>query len=210
MYSVVLTTDDLTKEYDLDGDTIDWVVNVENNGDQQATVQLEVENDSGCDSDDDSVSAAVDPATVTLNSGSNQDVDFTITLEDEGETEAGDHCFILRATVTNDPSQTAEDNLTLTGIVPEIRSCEEALDWTFVNLQPGQTSTQNNLGVRNTGNTAWTAAVQAQSSGGRTYQDGCHSTAPPANFSLSLETTGTASHSASTLHLTLRWNQDQA
>ena len=53
LYSVVLTTDDLTKEYDLDGDTIDWVVNVENNGDQQATVQLEVENDSGCDSDDD-------------------------------------------------------------------------------------------------------------------------------------------------------------
>ena len=167
LYSVVLTTDDLTKEYDLDGDTIDWVVNVENNGDQQATVQLEVENDSGCDSDDDSVSAAVDPATVTLNSGSNQDVDFAITLEDEGETEAGDHCFILRATVTNDPSQTAEDNLTLTGIVPEIRSCEEALDWTFVNLQPGQTSTQNNLGVRNTGNTAWTAAVQAQSTGGQ-------------------------------------------
>jgi len=167
LYSVVLTTDDLTKEYDLDGDTIDWVVNVENNGDQQATVQLEVENDSGCDSDDDSVSAAVDPATVTLNSGSNQDVDFAITLDDEGETEAGDHCFILRATVTNDPSQTAEDNLTLTGIVPEIRSCEETLDWTFVNLQPGQTSTQNNLVVRNTGNTAWTAAVQAQSSGGQ-------------------------------------------
>jgi uncharacterized membrane protein len=167
LYSVVLTTDDLTKEYDLDGDTIDWVVNVENNGDQQATVQLEVENDSGCDSDDDSVSAAVDPATVTLNSGSNQDVDFAITLDDEGETEAGDHCFILRATVSNDPSQTAEDNLTLTGIVPEIRSCEETLDWTFVNLQPGQTSTQNNLVVRNTGNTAWTAAVQAQSSGGQ-------------------------------------------
>ena len=167
LYSVVLTTDDLTKEYDLDGDTIDWVVNVENNGDQQATVQLEVENDSGCDSDDDSVSAAVDPATVTLNSGSNQDVDFAITLDDEGETEAGDHCFILRATVSNDPSQTAEDNLTLTGIVPEIRSCEESLDWTFVNLQPGQTSTQNNLVVRNTGNTAWTAAVQAQSSGGQ-------------------------------------------
>ncbi|MGB0164520.1 MAG: hypothetical protein ACPF9I_03795 [Candidatus Thalassarchaeaceae archaeon] len=167
LYSVVLTTDDLTKEYDLDGDTIDWVVNVENNGDQQATVQLEVENDSGCDSDDDSVSAAVDPATVTLNSGSNQDVDFAITLDDEGETEAGDHCFILRATVSNDPSQTAEDNLTLTGVVPEIRSCEETLDWTFVNLQPGQTSTQNNLVVRNTGNTAWTAAVQAQSSGGQ-------------------------------------------
>ena len=167
LYSVVLTTDDLTKEYDLDGDTIDWVVNVENNGDQQATVQLEVENDSGCDSDDDSVSAAVDPATVTLNSGSNQDVDFAITLDDEGETEAGDHCFILRATVSNDPSQTAEDNLTLTGVVPEIRSCEETLDWTFVNLQPGQTSTQNNLAVRNTGNTAWTAAVQAQSSGGQ-------------------------------------------
>lgn len=167
LYSVVLTTDDLTKEYDLDGDTIDWVVNVENNGDQQATVQLEVENDSGCDSDDDSVSAAVDPATVTLNSGSNQDVDFAITLDEEGETEAGDHCFILRATVSNDPSQTAEDNLTLTGVVPEIRSCEETLDWTFVNLQPGQTSTQNNLVVRNTGNTAWTAAVQAQSSGGQ-------------------------------------------
>ena len=167
LYSVVLTTDDLTKEYDLEGDTIDWIVNVENNGDQQATIQLAVENDSGCDSDDDSVSATVNPATVSLNSGDNEDVDFVITLDDEGETDAGDHCFILRATVNNDPSpDQAEDNLTLTGIVPEIRSCEETLDWTFVNLQPGQTSTENNLEVTNTGNTAWTASVQAQSSGG--------------------------------------------
>ena len=140
---------------------------MENNGDQQATIQLAVENDSGCDSDDDSVSATVNPATVSLNSGDNEDVDFVITLDDEGETDAGDHCFILRATVNNDPSpDQAEDNLTLTGIVPEIRSCEETLDWTFVNLQPGQTSTENNLEVTNIGNTAWTASVQAQSSGG--------------------------------------------
>ena len=81
LYSVVLTTDDLNKEYDLEGDTIDWIVNVENNGDQQATIQLAVENDSGCDSDDDSVSAEVNPATVSLNSGDNEDVDFVITLD---------------------------------------------------------------------------------------------------------------------------------
>ena len=47
LYSVVLTTGALTKDYDLEGDSIDWVVNVENNGDQQANIQLTVENDSG-------------------------------------------------------------------------------------------------------------------------------------------------------------------
>lgn len=166
LYSVVLTTGTLTKEYDLEGDSIDWVVNVENNGDQQANIQLTVENDSGCDSDDDTVSASVDPATVNLNSGDNEDVDFQITLDDESETEAGEHCFILRATVTNDPTNGAEDNLTLTGVVPQIRTCDEALDWSFANLQPGQRSSPNNFEVTNTGNTAWTAAVQAQSVGG--------------------------------------------
>lgn len=166
LYSVVLTTGTLTKEYDLEGDSIDWIVNVENNGDQQANIQLTVENDSGCDSDDETVSASVDPTTVTLNSGDNEDVDFQITLDDEGETEAGEHCFILRAAVTNDPTNGAEDNLTLTGVVPQIRTCDEALDWSFANLQPGQTSSTNNFEVTNTGNTAWTAAVQAQSGGG--------------------------------------------
>ncbi|MFL2954282.1 MAG: hypothetical protein ACJZ56_02450 [Candidatus Thalassarchaeaceae archaeon] len=166
LYSVVLTTGTLTKEYDLEGDSIDWIVNVENNGDQQANIQLTVENDSGCDSDDETVSASVDPTTVTLNSGDNEDVDFQITLDDEGETEAGEHCFILRAAVTNDPTNGAEDNLTLTGVVPQIRTCDEALDWSFANLQPGQTSSPNNFEVTNTGNTAWTAAVQAQSGGG--------------------------------------------
>ncbi|MEC9124963.1 MAG: hypothetical protein VX515_03090, partial [Candidatus Thermoplasmatota archaeon] len=166
LYSVVLTTGALKKDYDLEGDSIDWIVNVENNGDQQANVQLTVENDSGCDSDDDSVSASVDPATVNLNSGDNEDVDFQITLDDESETDAGEHCFILRATVTNDPTNGAEDNLTLTGVVPQIRTCVEELDWSFANLQPGQTSSPNNIEVVNTGNTAWTAAVQAQSVGG--------------------------------------------
>ena len=166
LYSVVLTTGALKKDYDLEGDSIDWIVNVENNGDQQANVQLTVENDSGCDSDDDSVSASVDPATVNLNSGDNEDVDFQITLDDESETDAGEHCFILRATVTNDPTNGAEDNLTLTGVVPQIRTCAEELDWSFANLQPGQTSSPNNIEVVNTGNTAWTAAVQAQSAGG--------------------------------------------
>ena len=165
LYSVVLTTGTLTKEYDLEGDSIDWIVNVENNGDQQANIQLSVENDSGCDSNDETVSASVDPATVTLNSGDNEDVDFQITLDDEGETEAGEHCFILRAAVTNDPTNGAEDNLTLTGVVPQIRTCDEELDWSFANLQPGQTSSPNNFEVTNTGNTAWTAAVQAPSAG---------------------------------------------
>ena len=159
LYSVVLTTGTLTKEYDLEGDSIDWIVNVENNGDQQANVQLTVENDSGCDSDDETVSASVDPATVNLNSGDNEDVDFQITLDDESETEAGEHCFILRATVTNDPTNGAEDNLTLTGVVPQIRTCDEGLDWSFANLQPGQTSSPNNFEVINTGNTAWLSLI---------------------------------------------------
>ena len=155
----------------------------------------------GATLDDETVSASVDPATVNLNSGDNEDVDFQITLDDESETEAGEHCFILRATVTNDPTNGAEDNLTLTGVVPQIRTCEEALDWSFANLQPGQTSLPNNFQVTNTGNTAWTAAVQAQSAGGEDISGWVSLTLPQAN-SLNQIITETGSHLDLILHQT--------
>ena len=55
LYSVKLTTDEQMKTYggeDSDeGDSVAWDVEVENNGEQQANVQLEMISDSDCESD---------------------------------------------------------------------------------------------------------------------------------------------------------------
>ena len=62
LYSVKLTTDEQLKTYDGDStesDSVVWDVEVENNGEQQANVQLEMTSDSDCESD--TLDATVDP-----------------------------------------------------------------------------------------------------------------------------------------------------
>ena len=122
LYSVSLTTDEQLKTYDGDttgSDSVTWDVDVENNGEQQANVQLELTSDSDCESD--TLDATVDPQVLQLEPEDKETVEVTVDIPDGSSTEAGDHCFILKATVTNDPNAAdqAEDNLTLTLKVPE-------------------------------------------------------------------------------------------
>ena len=112
LYSVTLTVDDQTVTYDGEEDEVVWEVDVENTGEQQENIQLEMTSDNDCESDD--LDASVSPATVQLDSGDSTTVDVTVDLPDGSSTEAGIHCFIIKATVTNDPNAAdpAEDNLT--------------------------------------------------------------------------------------------------
>ena len=163
LYAVKLTTDETDVEFD-GSDSVVWEVEVENTGEQQANVQLEMNSDNDCESDD--LSAEVDPAVVQLDSGDTETVEVTVDVPDGSSTEAGQHCFLLLATVTNDPNAAdrAEDNLSLRLSVPEVKECDGSLQTSSHNLDPGQTAT-NSFEVENIGNTEWTVQTQAQSPG---------------------------------------------
>ena len=163
LYSVSLSTDESTsKNYDGEDNEVTWDVDVENNGEQQANVQLEMTSDSDCESDE--LSATVDPEVLQLEPEDQQEVTVTIDMPNGGETDAGSHCFILKATVTNDPNAAdqAEDNLTLSLNVPQIKECDAALQYNSHNLDPGEQAS-NSIEVENIGNTEWTVTANAQS-----------------------------------------------
>jgi len=160
LYSVTLSVDDLTVTYDGEDDEVVWEVDVENTGEQQETINLEMVSDNDCESDD--LDATVSPATVQLDSEESTTVDVTVDLPDGSSTEAGIHCFIIKATVSNDPNAAdpAEDNLTLTVNIPDVKECDPSLQFTSMNLNPGETGS-NRFTVENIGNTEWTVAAKA-------------------------------------------------
>ena len=160
LYSVTLTVDEQTVTYDGEDDEVVWEVDVENTGEQQENIQLEMTSDNDCESDD--LDATVSPSTIQLDSGDSETVDVTVDLPDGSSTEAGIHCFIIKATVTNDPNAAdpAEDNLTLTVNIPEVRECDPSLQFTSMSLNPGETG-NNRFTVENIGNTEWTVSAKA-------------------------------------------------
>ena len=160
LYSVTLTVDEQTVTYDGEDDEVVWEVDVENTGEQQENIQLEMTSDNDCESDE--LDASVNPATVQLDSGDSTTVDVTVDLPDGASTESGIHCFIIKATVTNDPNAAdpAEDNLTLTVNIPEVKECDPSLQFTSMNLNPGETGS-NRFTVENIGNTEWTVSAKA-------------------------------------------------
>ena len=165
VYGVSLTTPQPTKEYSSsDGDEVEWLVTVENTGQQGETVSLSMDSDGSCDSSE--LNAEVSPESVNLaSSGDTEDVTVTVNLPDGASTSADSHCFILNAVVTQDqqnPSGGAEDNLSLTLNVPERKECVASLSPSSLSVNPGDIATAQ-FTVTNDGNTQWT--VSADTSG---------------------------------------------
>ena len=166
VYGVSLTTPQPTKEYSSsDGEEVEWIVTVENTGQQSESVSLSMDSDSSCDSD--VLNADVEPEQVNLAaSGDTEEVTVTVNLPDGASTSADSHCFILRAVVTQDqqnPSGGAEDNLSLTLNVPERKECIASLSPSSLSVDPGQTSTSQ-FTVTNDGNTQWTVSTDTSGS----------------------------------------------
>ena len=84
LYSVTLTVDDQTVTYDGEDDEVVWEVGVENTGEQQVNIQLEMTSDNDCESDE--LDASVSPATDQLESGDSTTVDVTVDLPDGSST----------------------------------------------------------------------------------------------------------------------------
>ena len=151
-------------DYDGEDDEVQWIVDVENTGENDATVQLAMSSKSDCDSD--GLDATVDPQQMSLSSGDREDATVTVTLPDGSSTESGDHCFVLDATVSNDPNPAdqANDSISLNLKIPEVKTCDSSLQSPSHNLDPGESAT-NSFTLTNTGNTAWTVSAFATSEG---------------------------------------------
>jgi uncharacterized membrane protein len=146
-----------------DGDQVKWELIVENTGEQSSAMQIEITSDGDCESD--GLSASSDKQTTgNLGSGDTEEVEITVDIPDEGATEADSHCFIVRATVTQDPNAAdrAEDNITLTLQIPEIKECEATLGKSSHTLDPSE-SASNSISITNIGNTEWNANANAAS-----------------------------------------------
>jgi len=150
--------------YDGEDDEAEWTVDVENTGENDATVQLAMASKSDCDSD--GLEASVEPQQMSLNSGDKDTATVTVNLPDGSSTESGDHCFILDATVSNDPNPAdqANDSINLNLKIPEVKTCDSSLQNPSHNLEPGESAT-NSFTLTNTGNTAWTVSAFASSEG---------------------------------------------
>ena len=150
--------------YDGEEDEVEWTVDVENTGENDATVQLAMASKSDCDSD--GLEASVEPQQMSLNSGDKDTATITVNLPEGSSTESGDHCFILDATVSNDPNPAdqANDSINLNLKIPEVKTCDSSLQNPSHNLDPGESAT-NIFTLTNTGNTAWTVSAFATAEG---------------------------------------------
>ncbi len=167
-YSVTLTHSNPSNgmvNYDGEDNDVEWEVLVENTGEaDNEQIQLSMGSSGSCDPE--GLDAAVEPATMTLNSGDTETATVTVSLPDGSSTEAGDHCFVLEATVTNDPNPAdqANDSVELRLKIPDVKTCESDLQFNSHSLDPGE-SASNSVTIRNSGNTAWTVTVFATASG---------------------------------------------
>lgn len=151
-------------EYDGEEDDVKWTVSVENTGENDATVQLAMSSSSQCESD--GLDATVDPQQMNLDSGEKENAEVTVTLDEGSSTPAGSHCFVLEATVSNDPNtlDQANDSAELDLTIPEVKTCDSNLQKASHTLDPGEADT-NSFTLTNTGNTAWTVSAYAMSEG---------------------------------------------
>jgi hypothetical protein len=167
-YSVKITVKDndpqlINYDSEEDGDQVKWELIIENTGEQSSAMQIEVTSDSDCDSD--GLSATSDKQTTqNLGEGDTEEVEITVDIPDEGATEADSHCFIIKATAAQDPNAAdrAEDNITLTVKIPQLKECDASLQKTAHSLDPLESAT-NSISLTNIGNTEWTVTAAATS-----------------------------------------------
>ena len=103
---------------------------------------------------------------MNLDSEDSEEATISVTLEDGSSTESGDHCFVLEATVSNDPNtiDQANDSIELDLRIPEVKTCDSELQKPSHTLDPGE-SESNSFTTTNTGNTGWTVQVMAMAEG---------------------------------------------
>ena len=141
-------------------ETTEWTLIVENTGQQQATVNLALDEDSdasGC-SDVGSLSPSLSESSVTLDSEESTEV--TISLDITNEQEADKYCWEATGTVSGDPSGNTSDTQAFDVTVPVLKECSLSLSKSTSSVQPGGEDTLTAI-FTNDGNSDWTIRADA-------------------------------------------------
>ena len=141
-------------------ETTEWTLIVENTGQQQATVNLALEEDnsaSGC-ADPDGLSPQLSETSVTLDSEESTEV--LVSLDVTNEQEADKYCWEITGTVTGDPTGNTSDTQTCDITVPVLKECSLSLSKTSINVEPDGEGTLTAT-FTNEGNSDWTIRADA-------------------------------------------------
>ena len=158
LFGVDLTINNKNKNWNGE-EEIDYLIEVENTGQTNQTVNLVVEEGTGpgC--------ASTSSFTVTLSETSvNIDQDdsetVTATVEVPEGASADTYCWEVTGTVANDPAQDAKDTEDFDLEVPELKKCTLSLSKTSVSVNPDD-ETKITATYTNDGNADWTVFALA-------------------------------------------------
>ena len=138
---------------------IDYLVEVENTGQTNETVNLVVEEGTGpgC-APSSSFTVTLSETSVNVDQDDSETVTATVEVP-EGAT-ADKYCWEITGTVANDPAQEAKDTEGFDLEVPELRTCTLALNKASVSVNPDD-ETKITATYANDGNADWTVYASA-------------------------------------------------
>ena len=140
-------------------ETTEWVLVVENKGQNQADVNLEVDEITGgaCTSQN-TLSPDLSSSTVSLDANETKDV--TISLDVDNEEEADKYCWEVTGTVSSDPTGNTSDTQEFDITVPILKECGLTLSKSTMSIEPDEDDTLKAT-FANEGNSDWTIRAAA-------------------------------------------------
>ena len=158
LFGVDLTINNKNKNWNGE-EEIDYLIEVENTGQSNQTINLAVEEGTGpgCAS---TSSFTVTLSETSVNVDQEESETVTATVEVPEGASADTYCWEVTGTVANDPAQDAKDTEDFDLEVPELRKCTLSLSKTSVSVNPDD-ETKIAATYTNDGNADWTVFASA-------------------------------------------------
>jgi len=140
-------------------ETTEWVLVVENTGQNQADVNLVLDDITGgaCSNQGD-LSPSLSESSVSL--AANETEEVIVSLDVDNEEEADKYCWEITGTVTSDPTGNSSDVQEFDITVPILKECSLTLSKTTMSIEPDEEGTLKATFV-NEGNSEWTIRAAA-------------------------------------------------
>lgn len=140
-------------------ETTEWVLVVENTGQNQADVNLALDEitDGAC-SNQGGLSPSLSESSVSL--AANETEEVIVSLDVDNEEEADKYCWEITGTVSSDPTGNSSDVQEFDITVPILKECSLTLSKTTMSIEPDEEGTLKATFV-NEGNSEWTIRAAA-------------------------------------------------
>lgn len=140
-------------------ETTEWVLVVENTGQNQADVNLALDEitDGAC-SNQGGLSPSLSESSVSL--AANETEEVIVSLDVDNEEEADKYCWEITGTVSSDPTGNSSDVQEFDITVPILKECSLTLSKTMMSIEPDEEGTLKATFV-NEGNSEWTIRAAA-------------------------------------------------